>query len=173
MAVKDDLETKSVRSEIMYGPTPALDPMAPPYGTYGMDAARASMNGSPVPSIYGHDINAARQSFIPPPSPGLSLNEPRTPAMQSVSGAKDLVRRRSLKFNNASEGVSEASGATERFPSDDELLNEIRHILSTSDLMTITKKKVRQQVGDFFGVDLSSKKEYIHQCIDSILKGEL
>jgi hypothetical protein len=28
-------------------------------------------------------------------------------------------------------------------------------------------------LGKFFGVDLSSKKDYIHECIDSILKGEL
>ena len=60
-----------------------------------------------------------------------------------------------------------------RFPTDEEILNEVRHILSTTDLMKVTKKSVRDQLGRLFGVDLSSKKEYIHSCIDGILKGEL
>jgi chitin synthase len=59
------------------------------------------------------------------------------------------------------------------FPSDQELLQEIRHILSTTDLMKITKKSVRDQLSRLFGVDVSPRKEYIHYCIDGILKGEL
>ncbi|KAI8924380.1 chitin synthase-domain-containing protein [Entophlyctis helioformis] len=62
---------------------------------------------------------------------------------------------------------------TPGFPSDQEILNEIRHILSTTDLMKVTKKSVREQLSTFFGVDLSSEKEYIHRCIDGILSGEL
>lgn len=59
------------------------------------------------------------------------------------------------------------------FPSDEEILAEIRHILSTTDLMTVTKKSVREQLTRLFGVDISPKKEFIHSCIDGILKGEL
>jgi chitin synthase len=103
--------------------------------------------------------------------------------MAQSGGTTDLVRRRSIQ-SNRSEALKGPSGAPNgattssgsdgtTLPTDEELLMEIRHILSTSDLMTITKKKVRQQLGKFFGVDLSSKKDYIHECIDSILKGEL
>jgi hypothetical protein len=60
-----------------------------------------------------------------------------------------------------------------RFPTDEELLQEIRHILSTTDLMKITKKSVRDRLSRLFGVDVTPKKDYIHYCIDSILKGEL
>ena len=59
------------------------------------------------------------------------------------------------------------------FPSDEELLIEIKHILSTTDLMKITKKSVRDRLSRLFGVDVTPRKEYIHYCIDSILKGEL
>jgi chitin synthase len=59
------------------------------------------------------------------------------------------------------------------FPSDEEILAEVRHILSTTDLMKVTKKSVRDQLTRLFGVDLTPKKEYIHKCIDGILKGEL
>lgn len=60
-----------------------------------------------------------------------------------------------------------------RFPTDEELLQEIRHILSTTDLMKITKKTIRDRLSRLFGVDVFPKKDYIHHCIDSILKGEL
>jgi hypothetical protein len=83
---------------------------------------------------------------------------------QSISPDKPDMRRRSSDERESVQG--------KHIPSDDELLKEIRHILSTSDLMTITKKKVRQQLSEFYGVDLSSKKQYIHAAIDSILKGE-
>ena len=64
-------------------------------------------------------------------------------------------------------------GGGHTFPTDDQLLQEIRHILSTTDLMKITKKSVRERLTRLFGVDVSPKKDYIHSCIDSILKGEL
>lgn len=83
----------------------------------------------------------------------------------SMSPERSEMRKRSQDGNESVQG--------RHMPSDDELLREIRHILSTSDLMTITKKKVRQQLSDFYGVNLSSKKQYIHSTIDSILKGEL
>ncbi|KAJ1552904.1 hypothetical protein HK096_010001 [Nowakowskiella sp. JEL0078] len=57
-------------------------------------------------------------------------------------------------------------------PSDEELLEEIRHILSTRDLMTVTKKSVREELSQLFNIDMSSKKDYIHKCIDLILKSQ-
>ena len=56
---------------------------------------------------------------------------------------------------------------------DDKLLNEIRNILSKSDLMTVTKKSVRLQLSETFGMDLSHKRNYINNCIERILKGEI
>ena len=58
-------------------------------------------------------------------------------------------------------------------PSNEELLAQIRLILSTADLMTVTRKSVREDLGKIFKVDLSGRKDYIHMCIDGILKGEL
>lgn len=58
-------------------------------------------------------------------------------------------------------------------PSDEEILAEIRQILSTADLMAVTKKSVREQLSRIFKVDLSMKKEYIHRCIDNVLKGAI
>jgi chitin synthase len=47
-------------------------------------------------------------------------------------------------------------------PSDDALLAEIRDILRTADLMTVTKKGVKQELERRFGVPLDSRRAYIN-----------
>jgi chitin synthase len=46
-------------------------------------------------------------------------------------------------------------------PSDDALLAEIREILKTVDLMTVTKKSVKVELERRFGINLDSKRSYI------------
>lgn len=58
-------------------------------------------------------------------------------------------------------------------PTDDELFVEVRRILSQADLMTITKKQVRDQLSVLFKVDLSTKKATINEMIEGILSGDL
>lgn len=115
---------------------------------------------SSVQGAYARGHGVEKQESMPNSSAvgGFSYYEPMSPERPDI-------RRRSQDGNDIVQGKN--------IPSDDELLREIRHILSTSDLMTITKKKVRQKLSDFYGVNLASKKQYIHATIDSILKGEL
>ena len=47
-------------------------------------------------------------------------------------------------------------------PSDDAILNEIRDILRTADLMTVTKKGVKTELEKRFGVSLDAKRPYIN-----------
>jgi chitin synthase len=47
-------------------------------------------------------------------------------------------------------------------PSDDSILNEIREILRTADLMTVTKKSIKQELERRFGVNLDLKRPYIN-----------
>ncbi|KAJ3331041.1 hypothetical protein HDU76_004208 [Blyttiomyces sp. JEL0837] len=58
-------------------------------------------------------------------------------------------------------------------PSDQDLLREIRRILNDADLMSITKKQVREELSRLFGVDLTSRKATINQFIEEILQGRL
>ncbi|KAJ3130242.1 hypothetical protein HK098_004289 [Nowakowskiella sp. JEL0407] len=58
-------------------------------------------------------------------------------------------------------------------PTDEELLDEIRHILSTRDLMTVTKKSVREELARLFGMDMTPRKDYIHKCIDMVLQNQI
>ncbi|KAJ2742806.1 hypothetical protein GGI19_006770, partial [Coemansia pectinata] len=54
----------------------------------------------------------------------------------------------------------------EIMPLDGQLIEATRRILATSDLTTMTKKKIRQQLAQEFNIDLSSRKDFISDVID-------
>lgn len=58
-------------------------------------------------------------------------------------------------------------------PSEDALLAEIRSILSTADLMTVTKKSIKTELERRFGVNLDAKKAYIGSATEAVLSGQL
>ncbi|KAI1108071.1 chitin synthase [Nemania sp. NC0429] len=58
-------------------------------------------------------------------------------------------------------------------PSDDALLAEIRQILRTADLMTVTKKGIKQELERRFNVSLESKRAYINSATEALLSGQL
>ncbi|KAF3767745.1 family 2 glycosyltransferase [Cryphonectria parasitica EP155] len=58
-------------------------------------------------------------------------------------------------------------------PSDDALLAEIREILRTADLMTVTKKGVKQELERRFGVPLDARRAYINSATEACLSGQL
>jgi chitin synthase len=78
--------------------------------------------------------------------------------------ASNMYPNTSMYSNNRASGI---------MPSDEEIVREIRHILSTADLMNITKKQVREKLTTFFNVDMSPKKSYINSVIESILEGKM
>lgn len=47
-------------------------------------------------------------------------------------------------------------------PSEDELLSEIREILKSANLMTVTKKSIKVDLERKFGVSLDAKRHYIN-----------
>ncbi|KAF2004618.1 glycosyltransferase family 2 protein [Amniculicola lignicola CBS 123094] len=57
-------------------------------------------------------------------------------------------------------------------PSDDAILAEIRDILAISDLMSITKKAVKVELEKRFGMDLTMKKSFIGNAVESLLIGQ-
>ncbi|KAJ6160841.1 Chitin synthase 8 [Penicillium chermesinum] len=58
-------------------------------------------------------------------------------------------------------------------PTDDALLAEIREILRTADLMTVTKKSIKQDLESRFGVNLDAKRPYINSATEAVLSGLL
>ncbi|KAI1315464.1 hypothetical protein EDD11_000745 [Mortierella claussenii] len=57
-------------------------------------------------------------------------------------------------------------------PTDTELANKIHELLTGVDLMTVTKKKIRQQLEGLYGVDLTARRDFISRMIDMELQNQ-
>lgn len=66
-----------------------------------------------------------------------------------------------------------AAGAAPNLPTDEALTAEIREVLRTANLMTVTKKSIRQHLEQTFGCKLTSRRDYINYVTEAILTGEL
>ncbi|KAI8367917.1 chitin synthase-domain-containing protein [Choanephora cucurbitarum] len=55
-------------------------------------------------------------------------------------------------------------------PTDEEIRREVQRITSTADLMTMTKKQVREQLSRHFGINMAYRKDFISYCIEESLK---
>lgn len=111
-------------------------------------------------SEYGYGGGSRPGSTVGyPPMPQL---DPRGPSRMSYAASEML--------GGAGANRQSQFGGSQYFspedmvglPSDDELLAEIREILRTADLMTVTKKAVKQELEKRFGVPLDAKKAYIN-----------
>ena len=69
-------------------------------------------------------------------------------------------------------GYDNVEMANLALPSDDAILAEIRDILASSDLMTITKKQIKTELEKRFGMDLTLKKQFIGNAVESLLVGQ-
>ncbi len=58
-------------------------------------------------------------------------------------------------------------------PNDDAILAEIREILKTADLMSVTKKSIKLELEGRFGCNLEPKRAYIGSATEAILSGQL
>ncbi|RHZ77100.1 hypothetical protein Glove_186g151 [Diversispora epigaea] len=125
---------------------------------------RSVKKGSQAGSVYGGD--RARSPIPPPP-----FEERRTSYVNQRGSFVSLSDGGASYYNNAINAMNAMSDSG--FPSDEELLQEIRNILASANLMSITKKQVRDDLSQFFGMDMSPKKEYINNCIEMILQGKL
>jgi chitin synthase len=92
---------------------------------------------------------------------GLTQNlayESRNPSRMSLAASEMGGNRMSTfggsQFFNPDDQVG--------LPSDDALLAEIREVLRTADLMTVTKKGIKQELERRFGVPLDAKRAYIN-----------
>lgn len=57
-------------------------------------------------------------------------------------------------------------------PTDTELASKIHQLLTGVDLMTVTKKKIRQQLEAIYGVDFTPRRDFISRTIDAELQSK-
>jgi chitin synthase len=160
-SIRSGISSKSKRKSLAAGKAPSV------YGG-------SQHGGSDTASFYGGATAA-----YPPAMPMAMPMPGATPPMQYLAPASNrnsMMATSSVVGNRMSwmsAAPSEMHGMM-NFPTDAEIQHQVKVILSTADLMTVTKKKVREELARHFGgIDLSSKKDFIHQCIDAVLKGDL
>ncbi|KAL8959339.1 MAG: hypothetical protein Q9193_003783 [Seirophora villosa] len=104
--------------------------------------------------------------IYPPPSRQMShMDLPRYGSRLSLAPSDVMARG----YDEQSLHMAEVEG----MPSDDALLGEIREILKTADLMTVTKKGIKQELERRFGVNLEPRKAYIGSATEAVLSGQL
>ena len=97
----------------------------------------------PPPSEYGY-----------PPSRHMSqMDLPRYGSRQSIAPSEIMARGYDEQHMEMADIVG--------LPGDDAILGEIREILKTADLMTVTKKGIKQELERRFGVNLDPRRAYI------------
>lgn len=106
---------------------------------------------------------ASSEYGMPPSRPMSHLDHTRYSSHMSLSGSEMLGGR----------GYEMEMVDLSMLPSDDVLLAEIRLILKDADLMTVTKKSVKQQLELKFGVNLDAKRAYINSATEAVLAGAL
>lgn len=98
----------------------------------------------------------------PPSRPLSHLGAPQYGSRMSLAPSEIMARGEHLE-------MLDLAG----MPNDDAILAEIREILRTADLMTVTKKGVKMELEQRFGVNLESRKAYIGSATEAILSGQL
>ncbi|OBZ70383.1 Chitin synthase 6 [Grifola frondosa] len=101
-------------------------------------------------NMFGGDPNGSQTGFAPPIAPGMQ----RPMSTFSLATSVNPFAGPSMNPN----------------PSDDDLVNALRNYLSTQDLMTVTKKTVREAIqARFPKADLSDRRQFLNDAIDNIL----
>ena len=99
------------------------------------------------------------KSYQPPPSDYYAPSRPMSQMEQVRYGSRMSLAPSEMMAKGYQDNV-EMSEFSE-LPNDDAILSEIREILKTADLMTVTKKSIKMELESRFGVNLEAKRAYI------------
>lgn len=143
------------------------------YGDFHEEYGQRGRSRSPAPRYTGDDRRTSRAlSNVASQHPAEYMSQRGSQYLSSRAGEYEYYGGNSRPVSMA-EGGHYAKDIVPVEPSDDEILQEIRNILSAANLMNVTKKQVRDELSMRFGFDMNSKKEYINNCIELFLQGKL
>ncbi|KAI7879493.1 hypothetical protein K492DRAFT_148265 [Lichtheimia hyalospora FSU 10163] len=112
-----------------------------------------------------------------PPPPVATSNIHQIPShgsMSSFSHIQDQQRPQFMHMHSSATIAPDATldGSTDR-PTNEEIISQVKRILATSDLTRVTKKQVREELQQVYGVSMATRKDYINGCIEGVLQGRL
>ncbi|KAL3468897.1 chitin synthase-domain-containing protein [Aspergillus californicus] len=101
---------------------------------------------------YGTKYHPAQSEYgVTASRPMSQLDLPRYTSRMSLAPSEMMSHHMDMEMEDVS-----------HLPSDDTILSEIRDILRTADLMTVTKKSIKQELERRFDVVLDAKRPYIN-----------
>lgn len=149
------------------------------YTMRGGDDTRSEVSGFSYATKQYHPA-ASVHEFVPgtqsrPMSHVMSMNPQASMMGYNNPSHMSLVMSESgqLMPRTHSIAMTEGEMVDLNLPSDDAILAEIREILRTADLMTVTKKSIKAELERRFGVSLDAKRQYIGSATEAILSGQL
>lgn len=92
----------------------------------------------------------------------LDIPLPRNQSRMSMAPSEMISQRGSTFFHGGMALGPDMELSTIELPSDDAILAEIREILRTADLMSVTKKSIKAELERKFGMSLDAKRAYIN-----------
>lgn len=152
------------------------------------DDARSEVSGISyaTKSWYPGAAASPFQDFQAPPSRpmsqlGVPMQQQQQQQMYHSNGSRmsfaasdaGLLLPRSHSAAGTEMDMMMAGAGDSNLPSDDAMLAEIREILRTADLMTVTKKSIKAELERRFGVPLDARRQYIGSATEAILSGQL
>ena len=136
-------------------------------GGYDNRASMMMPYGAPPPMAYAYP-NDNRLSMLS--ATNYSAPVPRAGYAQPPSGSASP--RPIQKMAPVATHAAAVPHASSKEPTDEQLLTEIKGILATANLMTLTKKQVREDLSVRFGdQDLKHRRATINAMIDAVLQG--
>ncbi|KAF7439767.1 hypothetical protein PC9H_000103 [Pleurotus ostreatus] len=124
-------------------------------------------------SIYGRETYYEPRSHSP--SQGGMMNPPgyqsgrNTPQSQYGMAYQPAPSRPLTNYLDVAIPLTQAPEGFDSEPSDAALQRAVQAILHTADLNAVTKREVRRQLEEQFGMDLTSRKKVINDAIDDVL----
>ncbi|PHZ09332.1 uncharacterized protein RHIMIDRAFT_315575 [Rhizopus microsporus ATCC 52813] len=126
----------------------------------------------PVHNYYSTDYNHSFNNLSVHTSQLLPESLPNVEPMGELSLEFSSVLKPVMSPNQEQQIDEKGKPKYVMLPEDDEIEKEIYTILTTSDLMTLTKKQVRDKLSEIFGIDLTIKKDFINSVIERLLESD-
>lgn len=123
------------------------------YGTKSLAQTNSEYGGYAAPGYYSRPMSQ------------VDLAIPRQQSRMSMAPSEILSQRSG--YGGYNPGEMEMTMLD--LPSDDAILAEIREILRTADLMTVTKKSIKMELERKFGMSLDAKRAYVNSGMSQAL----
>ncbi|KAG0175476.1 hypothetical protein DFQ30_006669 [Apophysomyces sp. BC1015] len=150
-------------------------------GGMGRYPARYDPHGPDAMSMYTHSMmmpSSASMPILPPPPPPPPPSQPQPmmpTAARSVASFSDqplAMAGAPMPWSGSRHSLM-MDGFNGTGPRNEDILIQVKRILTSADLTRITKKQVREELQSIFGVSMTHKKDFINACIEDVLQGRI